>query len=155
VLVGNSDVNSLVINKFSPPFVARLVRIHPILQTAFGYLRLEFYGCTGTPDDVFTLTKQVSCKRQNAVLYRDNVTRVITQRKYHTGRCCTALSQDSTRKVRVQSTWMQFNCCKVYQRKSSEVSIVSLSSKRMGYTDVSFGKWNVCATRMTRSGANC
>ena len=75
VLVGNSDVNSLVINKFSPPFVARLVRIHPILQTTFGYLRLEFYVCTGTPD-VFISTKQASCNRQNAVLYHDNFTMV-------------------------------------------------------------------------------
>lgn len=57
-LVGNSDVNSLVINKFSQPFVARLVRIHPILQTTFGYLRLELYGCTGKPDGVLISTKR-------------------------------------------------------------------------------------------------
>ena len=37
----------MVINKFSQPFVARLVRIHPIVQTTYGYLRLELYGCPG------------------------------------------------------------------------------------------------------------
>ena len=57
-LVGNSDINTPVINKFSQPFVARLVRIHPILQTTFGYLRLELYGCTGKPDGVLISTKR-------------------------------------------------------------------------------------------------
>lgn len=46
-LPGNNDVNSVVISKFLRPFVARLVRVHPILQTTFGYLRLELYGCKG------------------------------------------------------------------------------------------------------------
>ena len=27
--------------------MARLVRIHPIVQTTYGYLRLELYGCPG------------------------------------------------------------------------------------------------------------
>ena len=46
-LFGNNDVNTLVINKLSRPFVARLVRVYPVLCTTFGYLRLELYGCLG------------------------------------------------------------------------------------------------------------
>ncbi|KAL9955698.1 hypothetical protein ACROYT_G037058 [Oculina patagonica] len=45
VFQGNRDDNSVVINTFNPPIVARLIRFHPVKFYRWPSLRMELYGC--------------------------------------------------------------------------------------------------------------
>lgn len=42
---GNKDDNSVVTNTFSPPIVARFIRLHPVEFKRWPSLRMELYGC--------------------------------------------------------------------------------------------------------------
>ncbi|KAL9955704.1 hypothetical protein ACROYT_G037064 [Oculina patagonica] len=45
VFQGNTDDNSVVINTFNPPIVARFIRLHPGYFYGLTSLRMELYGC--------------------------------------------------------------------------------------------------------------
>ncbi|KAL9955705.1 hypothetical protein ACROYT_G037065 [Oculina patagonica] len=45
VFQGNTDDNSVVINTFNPPIVARFLRLHPVKFFRLTSLRMELYGC--------------------------------------------------------------------------------------------------------------